>query len=59
MTQNYEEYYTVQNQISTLLEWRRQLEDPATPPADKDFFRASVLKLIEASRKVRRQCVPY
>jgi hypothetical protein len=52
MTQNYEEYYNVQNQISTLLEWRRQLEDPATPTADKEFFRASVLKLIEASRKV-------
>jgi hypothetical protein len=62
MTQNYEEYYNLQNQISTLLEWRRQLEDPATPTADKDFFRASVLKLIEASRKVQTTvtvCVQY
>lgn len=52
MTQNYAEYYHVQNQISTIIEWKRMLQNPATREKAQAYFKNSVLKLIEASRKL-------
>ena len=49
--QKFEEYYKVKNQIATLLEWRRQLQQ-ATSTSQQDAVRVQVIKLIESRRQM-------
>ena len=49
--QKFEEYYKVKNQIATLLEWRRQLQQ-STSTSEQDSVRVQVIKLIESRRQM-------
>jgi len=63
-TQNLKDYHTIKNNMSTLLEWRRQMylayDDVVLGKADMTQYtevKNSILKLIEATKQQVSECV--